>query len=247
LRTLVPWLRGYGGTRFRSAATMRSGQQAAIGHDLLDLIDAMGLERPLLAGFDWGGRAACVVAALWPEKVSGLLTCCGYQIQDIASASQPASPEQEARFWYQHYFQTERGRAGLAASRNELCRLLWKMWSPTWNFDDAAWMKSAPSFDHPDFVEVVIHSYRHRMGNAAGDPRHAATEARLAGLPPIAVPAISVHGDADGINPPATSARHARHFTASYERRVFAGVGHNPPQEAPREFAQAVIDLAARP
>jgi pimeloyl-ACP methyl ester carboxylesterase len=246
LRTVVPWLRGYGGTRFRSPNTPRSGQQAAIGHDLLDLIDVMGLDRPLLAGFDWGGRAACVVAALWPQRMAGLVTCCGYQIQDIAAAARPANPAQEARFWYQHYFQTERGRAGLAASRDDLCRLLWTMWSPTWAFDDDVWANSAPSFDHPDFVEVVIHSYRHRMGNAPGDGRYADTEARLAVLPPIAVPTISVHGDADGVNPPATSAHHAHHFTAAYERRVFPGIGHNPPQEAPRAFAQAVIDLARR-
>ena len=245
LRTIVPWLRGYGATRFRHPDTPRSGQQAAIGQDLLDLIDALHLQAPILAGFDWGARAACIAAALRPERVRGLVTCGGYQIQDIARAGEPVAPEQELRFWYQYYFQTARGRDGLAQGRADLCRLLWQLWSPTWPFDAAAYAGAAASFDNPDFVEVVIHSYRHRMGNAPGDPRHAELETRLAGLPRIAVPTISLHGDSDGVNPAQTSARHDKYFTARYERRVLPQVGHNPPMESPAAFAQAILDLNA--
>ena len=182
LRTVVPCLRGHGDTHFFSAETPRSGQQAAIGHDLIELLDALQLPRAVVAGFDWGGRAACVAAALRPERIHGLVTCCGYQIQDIAGSAVPTDPEQEQRFWYQYYFHTQRGRNALATRRAELCRLLWKLWSPTWKFDDATWQRSAPSLDNPDFVDVVVHSYRHRMGNAAGEARYAATEALLAKL-----------------------------------------------------------------
>jgi pimeloyl-ACP methyl ester carboxylesterase len=214
-----------------------------LGRDLLELLRALKLRKAVLAGFDWGGRAACVVSALWPEHVHGLVTCCGYQIQDIAASAKPADPEQEHRFWYQHYFHTERGRAGLAANRVELGRLLWKLWSPTWTFDDATYDRTAASFDNPDFVNVVIHSYRHRMGNAEGDPSCAAIEARLALLPKIDVPTIVIHGVADEVNPVVKSEGHERYFTSRYERRLLDGVGHNPPQEAPRAFAQAVLDL----
>ena len=243
LRTVVPCLRGHGRTRFFSTDTPRSGQQAAIGQDLIELLDALQLPRAVVAGFDWGGRAACVAAALRPERIHGLVTCCGYQIQDIAGSAVPTDPEQEQRFWYQYYFHTQRGRNALTTRRAELCRLLWKLWSPTWNFDEATWQRSAPSLDNPDFVDVVVHSYRHRMGNAAGEARYAETEARLATLPAISVPTITIHGDADGVNPPHTSERHARFFSGPYERRVFAGVGHNPPQEAPGLFAAAVLAL----
>src|SRR5262245_34048536 len=176
-RVIIPYLRGYGPTRFLSHDTPRSGEQAALGQDLLDLLDALKIEQAVLAGFDWGGRAACVVAALWPGRVRGLVACTGYQIQDIAGADKPADPEQERRLWYQYYFQTERGRKGVAQMRIELGRLLWKLWSPSWKFDDATYRRTAASFENPDFVEVVIHSYRHRMGNAAGDPRYASIEA----------------------------------------------------------------------
>lgn len=243
LRTVVPCLRGHGDTHFFSADTPRSGQQAAIGHDLIELLDALQLPRAVVAGFDWGGRAACVAAALRPERIHGLVTCCGYQIQDIARSAVPTDPEQEQRFWYQYYFHTQRGRNALATRRAELCRLLWKLWSPTWKFDDATWQRSAPSLNNPDFVDVVVHSYRHRMGNAAGEARYADTEEKLAALPAISVPTITIHGEADGVNPPHTSENHARFFTGRYERRVFAGVGHNPPQEAPRLFADAVLAL----
>jgi pimeloyl-ACP methyl ester carboxylesterase len=245
-RTIVPYLRGYGATRFLLPETPRSGEQAALGQDLLELLDALQIRHAVLAGFDWGSRAACVVAAIWPDRARGLVTCAGYQIQDIAQSHKAVDPEQERRFWYQHYFQTERGRHGLMERRDELGRLLWKLWSPTWNFDDETYNRTAASFSNPDFVEVVIHSYRHRMGNAAGDPRYAALEARLATPPKINVPTIVIHGAIDGVNPAQQSEGHFRHFTGHYERRVFANVGHNPPQEAPESFAQAVLDLCTR-
>lgn len=246
-RTIVPYLRGYGPTRFLSCDTPRSGEQAALGQVLLDLLDALEVRRAVLGGFDWGGRAACVVAALWPERVKGLVSCAGYQIQDIASASRPVDPEQERRFWYQHYFQTERGRNGLIQMRDQLGRLLWKLWSPTWAFDDATYARTASSFDNPDFVDVVIHSYRHRMGTAPGDPRYAPIEARLAKLPKIGVPTIVIHGAVDDVNPHQQSEGQQRHFTGYYERRLFENVGHNPPQEAPKAFAQAILELSKRP
>jgi pimeloyl-ACP methyl ester carboxylesterase len=244
-RTIVPYLRGYGGTRFRSPDTMRSGEQAAIGHDLLELLDALRIDSAVLAGFDWGARAACIVAALWPERVRGLLTCCGYQIQNIVASRKPADPESELRWWYQYYFHTERGRAGLTTNRNELCRFLWTLWSPMWRFDKDTFERTAASFENPDFVDVVIHSYRHRLGNADGDPRYAAIEARLADQPTISVPAIVIHGVVDDVNPPDKSATHHKYFSARYERQLLEDVGHNPPQESPRAFADAVLKLCA--
>jgi pimeloyl-ACP methyl ester carboxylesterase len=243
LRTIVPYLRGYGGTRFLSPDTPRSGEQAALGQDLLELLDALNIAQAGLAGFDWGSRAACVVAALWPQRVRGLVSATAYQIQDIANSGKPADPEQERRFWYQYYFQTERGRNGLAANRAELGRLLWKLWSPTWPFDAAVFQRTAASFENPDFVDVVIHSYRHRMGNAPGDPRYAAIESQLARLPKISVPAIAVHGAVDDVNPVQNTQGHQRYFTGAYERRVFENIGHNPPQEAPLAFADAILDV----
>ena len=245
-RTIVPYLRGYGGTRFLAPDTMRSGGQAAVGHDLLETLDALKVTDAVLAGFDWGARAACIVAALWPERVRGLVTCCGYQIQDIAASLNPADPESERRYWYQYYFHTERGQAGLTLNRNALCQLLWKLWSPTWSFDEATFKRTAASFENPDFVDVVIHSYRHRFGNAEGDPRYAAIEARLATQPRITVPTIAIHGATDGVNPPRKSDGHEKYFSGRYERRLFNNVGHNPPQESPKAFADAVLDLCTR-
>jgi pimeloyl-ACP methyl ester carboxylesterase len=242
-RTIVPWLRGYGGTQFLSADTLRSGEQAALGQDLKELLDALGIQKAVLGGYDWGGRAACVVSALWPERVAGLVSCAGYNIQDIANSLKPADPEQEARYWYQYYFHTERGRNGLTQKRREISRLLWKMWSPTWGFDDATFDRTAASFDNRDFVDVVIHSYRHRTGNAAGDPRYAPVEARLAAQPKINIPAINLHGAVDGVAPVRASESHGKHFTAEYQRRVLENVGHNPPQEAPQAFADAILQL----
>ena len=177
---LVPYLRGYGPTRFLDPATPRSGQQAALGADLRDFMDALGIRQAVLAGYDWGGRAACIVAALWPDRVQGLVSINGYNIQDIAAAAQPAPADQELRYWYQWYFHTERGRAGLTRNRREICRLLWRLWSPNWHFDDATFAATAASFDNPDFVDVVIQSYRHRYGNAPGDPALEPIERQLA-------------------------------------------------------------------
>jgi pimeloyl-ACP methyl ester carboxylesterase len=242
-RTIAPNLRGYGGTRFLSAETPRSGEQAALGQDLKQLLDALDIKKAVLAGYDWGGRAACIVSALWPERVAGLVSSGGYNIQDIPRSRQPADPEQEARFWYQYYFHTERGRNGLTQRRAELCRLLWKMWSPSWVFDDATFDQTARAFDNADFVDVVIHSYRHRTGSAAGDPRYASIEAQLAAQPRIDVPTIVLHGANDGVIPCHVSETHQKYFAAYYERRVLANVGHNPPQEAPRAVAEAILQL----
>jgi len=242
-RVLVPWLRGYGPTRFLDAATPRSGQQAALGADLRDFMDALGIRQAILAGYDWGGRAACVVAALWPERVRGLVSITGYNIQDIANATKPASAAAEYRHWYQWYFHTERGRAGLTQNRHDICRLLWKLWSPNWTFDDATYLRTGESFDNPDFVDVVIHSYRHRYGATPGDPVLEPIEQRLAAQPKIAVPTIVLHGEADGVGPPQNSVHHARHFTSRYERRVIPVAGHFLPNEAPQAVVQAIREL----
>ncbi len=243
-RVIVPYLRGYGPTRFLSAETMRSGQQAALGKDLLELLDALQISRALLMGYDWGGRAACIVAALWPERVSGLVTGNGYNIQDIAAAKAPVTPEMEHRLWYQYYFHSPRGQAGLAANRRELGRLLWRLWSPSWPFAEADYERTAASFENPDFVEAVIHSYRHRFGYAPGDPSLDGIEAALAARPNIRVPTISLCGADDGVAPPVAGADAAK-FTAGYERRVLAGIGHNIPQEAPEATVAALLALRA--
>jgi len=243
-RAIVPYLRGYGPTRFLASDTPRSGQQAVLAHDLLALMDALRIHQAVLAGYDWGGRAACIVAALWPERVRGLVSAIGYNVHDIPNAGKPSAPENEHRYWYQYYFHGERGRAGLEAHRHDLCRLLWRQWSPKWAFDDATYARTAASFDNPDFVPVVIHSYRHRYGLVPGDPAVEDTERRLAAQPRIGVPTVSLDGDADGVMQGDGSAQHRRFFTGAYERRVLPEVGHNAPQEAPEAFAQAVLDLA---
>lgn len=242
-RVLVPYLRGFGPTRFVDPATPRSGEQAVLGADLLAFMDALHLRRPVLAGYDWGGRAACVVAALWPERCAGLVSFNSYNIQNIAKAMVPDTPENEHRLWYQYYFHTERGRAGLAADRRGICKLLWKLWSPTWHFDDATFERSAVAFDNPDFVEVVIHSYRHRYGLVAGDPACADIERRLAAQPVITVPTITFDGLDDGVRPPADAAAHAHQFSGPRSHRLVPGVGHNMPQEVPQAFADAVLEL----
>jgi pimeloyl-ACP methyl ester carboxylesterase len=243
-RVVTPYLRGYGPTRFLSAETPRSGQQAALAHDLLALMDALAIRNAVLAGYDWGGRAACIVAALWPARARGLVTVGGYNIHDIPGSGRPQPPEDEHRMWYQYYFHGARGQAGLEQNRRELCKLLWRLWSPNWRFDDAIYERSAASFDNPDFVAVVVHSYRHRFGLAPGDPALEDTERKLTIQPPIAVPAIALDGDGDGVMRAGGSRNHARFFKAAYERRVIPVVGHNLPQEAPREFAQAVLAVA---
>ena len=237
-RVLVPYLRGYGPTRFLNAAEPRMAQQAAIGHDLIDFLDALGIASAALAGYDWGGRAACIAAILAPQRVRALVTIGGYNVQNALAPSPPASVAQERAYWYQWYFNTERGRAGLAKHRRELCRLLWHEWSPTWKFDDATFDRTAPSFDNPDFVPVVIHSYRHRHGNAHGDPRLEAIEQRLAARPPITVPTVILHGGDDAVSLARGVGRDAALFPAGTEERVVPGVGHFMPREHP----QAVVD-----
>ncbi len=242
-RVIVPWLRGYGPTRFLSPRTPRSGEQAVLGQDLLALLDALDIERAVLGGYDWGGRAACVVSALWPNRVIGLATVNGYNLQHIASAMRPQSPRDEHRFWYQYYFHSERGRAGLTQNRYGLCKLLWELWSPNWAFDDQTYAASAPSFDNPDFVDVVIHSYRHRYGLAKSDPDAIAVEAQLARRPRIEVPTIALDGGGDGVRPPGVAEASRKFFGQDYDARLIPSVGHNLPQEAPQSFSDAIIEL----
>lgn len=242
-RVIVPYLRGYGPTRFLDPSTPRSGEQAAIGADLIALIDALSIERAVFAGYDWGGRAACIGAALWPERCLGLVSVNGYLIQDIANAMQPAAPPREVAYWYQYYFQIERGRAGLAANRREIASFLWRQWSPNWRFDEQTFQRSAVAFDNPDYVDIAIHSYRHRYGLAAGDPRYAAIQSRLAALPPIRVPAITLDGDGDGVAPATDGTAQAARFSGPRRHRVVPRAGHNLPQEEPEAFAAAVLEL----
>lgn len=236
LRVVVPYLRGYGPTRYRDAATPRSGQQAALGADLLALMDAMGIGRALLAGYDWGGRAACIVAALWPERVAGLVSANGYNIQDIAGSARPAPPEQEARHWYQWYLHTERGVRALTEDRRALCRLLWRMWSPGWRFTEAAFEATAASWDNPDFVRTAVQSYRHRHRAAPGDPALQGIEERLAALPPITVPTVVLHGAEDGVDPPCNSEACGARIPGLRRRVVVPGAGHFLPREAPQPW-----------
>ncbi len=243
LRVYVPFLRGFGATKFLSDATPRSGEQAALGADLLALMDALNIPKAVLAGYDWGGRAACVVAALWPERCAGLLSFNSYNVHHIAQAMVPDTPENERSLWYQYYFHNERGRNGLVKDRRAICRLLWKLWSPTWAFDDATFERSAVAFDNPDFVDVVIHSYRHRYGLVAGDPAYADIERRLAAQPAITVPTVTFDGADDGVRPVAPASQHAHFFTGQRSHRVIPGVGHNMPQEVPQVFADAVLEL----
>jgi pimeloyl-ACP methyl ester carboxylesterase len=245
-RALAPYLRGYGPTRFVAAAATRMAQQAAIGQDLLDFIDALALPRVALAGYDWGGRAACITAIVAPARVRGLLTIGGYNVQNTVAPSPPASAAQERANWYQWYFNTERGRRGLEQNRREICRFLWHEWSPGWRFDDAAFDRTAGSFENPDFVEVVIHSYRHRHGNAPGEVRFDPLERRLAGRPPITVPSMILHGADDTVDPPRRSEAHLPLFPAGTERRVVTGAGHFLPREQPGAVAEALLALLAR-
>jgi pimeloyl-ACP methyl ester carboxylesterase len=243
-RVIVPWLRGFGATRFLSPDTPRSGEQAVLGADLLALLDALRIGRAVLGGYDWGGRACCVVSALWPERVVALVSANTYNIQNIARALEPAATAaEEAALWYQYYFHSERGRRGLERNRRDIARTLWRMWSPTWGFDEATFARSAPAFDNPDFVEVVIHSYRHRFALVPGDPAVAAIEERLASQPTIAVPAVTLDGRDDGLRTDTTSG--APKFTGPHEHRFLDGCGHNPPQEQPAAWVDAVLRARA--
>jgi pimeloyl-ACP methyl ester carboxylesterase len=242
-RVIAPYLRGHGRTRFLAAGTPRSGQQAALGADVIGLLDALEIPRAVLAGYDWGGRAACVAAALHPERVTGLVSVNGYLIQDIGAATQPLRPDLEAGFWYFFYFLTERGRAGLTANRREIAEVIWRRNSPKWAFSPADLDRTAVAFDNPDYVDVVIHSYRHRLGQAPGAPQYAQAEAVLATLPAITVPAVTLDGTADG-NFPATDGRSgAVHFTGPRVHRQVFDAGHNLPQEAPAAFADAIREV----
>jgi pimeloyl-ACP methyl ester carboxylesterase len=241
VRIIVPYLRGFGPTKFLSPDTFRSGQQAALGNDLIALMDALSIEKAIVAGYDWGGRACCIAAALFPERIIGLVSMAGYNIQDIAKFSEPAAPEIEMLNWYQFYFHSERGRRGLAKNRRELCRLLWRSWSPTWPFGDDDFEATADSFNNPDFVEIVVHSYRHRYGLAQGDPKLSAIEGSLQEQPTIKAPVIVLDAEADGVEPVSGTGKDARYFTGGYERRIVKGAGHNLPQEAPAEFAEAIL------
>ena len=243
-RVIVPYLRGYGPTRFRESSAPRMAQQAAIGQDLMDLADGLGLSRFAVAGYDWGNRAACIAAALHPERVRAGVFIGGYTIQDTLAPPQPATPERERALWYQWYFNTERGRMGLERDRRGICRLLWKDWSPTWRFTDATFERTASSFENPDFVEVVIHSYRHRNGNAPGEPRFTEMERRLAQRPTIEVPSIVLYGADDGLgSPPGDSPAERQSFSARVKRGIIAGAGHFLPREKPEAVSAAMLEL----
>jgi pimeloyl-ACP methyl ester carboxylesterase len=240
-RVITPYTRGFGPTRFLSDDAMRSGQQAARGRDIVQLATALGLERPILGGFDWGGNASCVAAALWPESVGGLVSYAGYDVIEVSRQCHPVAPALERVFWYQHLFQTERGRDCLAENRRELCRMLWSEWSPGWLFDEEVFDRSSAAFDNPDFVDVVIHCYRCSFGLEAGDPELKPLEDRLAQKPTIKVPTVTLDGATDPLKPGGT-ANHADMFVGLHEHRV-VDAGHNLPQQAPQAFADAVFKV----
>jgi len=242
-RVIVPFLRGYGATRFLSPDTMRNGEPAALAVDAIALMDALKIRQAILGGFDWGARTAGIVAALWPERVKGLVSVSGYLIGSQAAGKQPLPPAAELQWWYQFYFATERGRLGYEKNRHDFNKLIWKLASPQWKFDDATFERSTAAFDNPDHVAVVIHNYRWRMGLADGERQYDAIEQKLAAAPTISVPTITMEGDANGAPHPEPAAYRAK-FAGRYEHRTISGgIGHNLPQEAPREFAQAVIDV----
>lgn len=243
-RAIVPYLRGYGSTRFLSTKAARNGQQSVIAVDIIALMDALDIEKAVLAGCDWGARTAGIMAALWPERCKALVSVSGYLIGSREANRMPLPPKAELAWWYQYYFATERGRAGYEAHRRELSRLIWQLASPKWNFDDATFDRSAAAFENPDHVSIVIHNYRWRLGLAEGEPQYDDLEKRLAAFPVIAVPTITLEGDANGAPHPDPAA-YAKKFSGRYEHRLTeGGVGHNLPQEAPQAFAQAVVDIA---
>ena len=242
-RVIVPYLRGYGTTRFLSDASPRNGQQAALGVDTIALMDALGIGQAIIGGFDWGARSADVVAALWPDRCKALVSVSGYLIGSQAANKAPLSPRAEYAWWYQYYFATERGRAGYDTYRRDFSKLIWQLASPKWAFGDATFARSAVAFDNPDHVAIVIHNYRWRIALAPGEPQYDDLERQLAGAPAIAVPTISLEGDANGAPHPDPDA-YASKFSGKYAHRTISGgVGHNLPQEAPQAFAQAIIDV----
>jgi pimeloyl-ACP methyl ester carboxylesterase len=242
-RAIVPYLRGYGSTSFLSSETLRNGQQSVLALDITTLMDALGIEKAILAGFDWGARTANVIAALWPERCKALVSVSGYLIGSPEANKMPLPPKAELQWWYQYYFATERGRAGYEKYRHDFAKLIWQIASPKWDFDDATFDRSAASFDNPDHVDIVIHNYRWRLGLAKGESKYDDLEKRLAESPLISVPTITLEGDANGAPHPEASS-YARKFSGEYEHRIITGgVGHNLPQEAPQEFAQAVVEV----
>jgi pimeloyl-ACP methyl ester carboxylesterase len=242
-RVIVPYARGYGPTRFLSSTTVRNGEPAALAHDVIDLLDALKIQKPILGGYDWGGRSADIVAALWPERCKGLVSVSGYLIGSQEAGKVPLPPKAEYQWWYQFYFATDRGRAGYDKYRRDFARLIWQLASPKWNFDDATFERSAAAFDNPDHVDIVIHNYRWRLG-APGEARYEDLEKRLAAAPNITVPTITLEGDANGAPHPEPAA-YAKKFSGKYAHRTISGgVGHNLPQEAPQAFAQAIMDVA---
>jgi pimeloyl-ACP methyl ester carboxylesterase len=243
-RVIVPYVRGYGATRFRSSESVRNGQPSALAVDTTALMDALKIDKAILAGFDWGARSANIVAALWPERCKALVSVSGYLIGSQEAGRMPLPPKAELEWWYQFYFATERGRAGYDKYRNDFAKLIWQLASPKWQFDDATFARSAAAFDNPDHVAIVIHNYRWRLGLAEGEPKYDELEKRLAAFPTIGVPTITLEGDANGAPHPEPSA-YAKKFTGRYSHRLITGgIGHNLPQEAPKEFAEAIIDVA---
>ena len=243
-RVIVPYLRGYGSTRFLSADTRRNGQQSVVAVDIIALMDALKIDKAIFGGFDWGARTVDIIAALWPQRVKAMVSVSGYLIGNQAAGKAPLPPKAELQWWYQFYFATERGQAGYEANRHDFNKLIWRLASPKWNFDDATYDRSAESFNNPDHVAVVIHNYRWRLGLAQGEPQYDALEARLATAPAIPVPAITMEGDANGAPHPEPAA-YAKKFTGKYQHRnIDSGIGHNLPQEAPKAFADAILDVA---
>jgi pimeloyl-ACP methyl ester carboxylesterase len=246
-RVIIPYLRGYGATRYLTPQTVRSGEQAALAADLLGLLDALDLPDAVLAGFDWGARVACSVAAIWPERCRGIVSVGGYAIQDVVGAGLPRPPGAERALWHQYYFLTERGRSGLARHRRALAELLWREWSPKWDFSPAEFERTAAAFENPDWVDTVVHNYRYRMGYAPGAPKYADLADRLAALPPVEVPAITVDGGAHGVLSASDGQAWTGRFLGPWEHRTVAGAGHNVPQEQPEEFAEAVLAVLGTP
>ncbi len=244
-RVIVPYLRGYGPTRFLSSDTFRTGQQSVLAVDIIALMDALGIEKAILAGFDWGARTADIIAAIFPERCKALVSVSGYLIGSQQAGQVPLPPKAELQWWYQYYFATERGRAGYEQYRHDFAKLIWQLASPKWDFDDATFQRSAASLDNPDHVSIVIHNYRWRLGLAEGEPKYDELEQRLAQAPDITVPTMTLEGDANGAPHPEASA-YAGKFAGRYAHRLITGgVGHNLPQEAPGDFAQAIIDVDA--